>query len=129
MDGASAGVTGGSASWPAAPSVSLAAWLAVAAPAANAAALSAADVLAAAGSSGGWLRILMPWEAQPASAMTRMATADLISRLPASVRPAWRACPRFAAARRYCRDDRHGHRRQFSTRERLVTTPVPVYPV
>src|SRR5258708_23785715 len=127
MDGASAGVTGGSAFWPAAPSVSPAAGCAVAA--ANAAALSAADALAAAGSSGGWLLIRIPWEAQPASAMTRIAAADLISRLPASVRPAWRAYPRFAAARRYSRGDRHGHRRQSSTRERRVATRVPVYPV
>src|ERR1700736_2194351 len=132
MDGASAGVIGGSAFWAssAARPVSLVDALAFAA-AANAAALSTAAAFSAAGSSGGRLRMLIFREAQPARAMRRMPRpkADLISRLPASARQACRACRKLVAAHRYCRGVRHGHKRQFSNRECLAATLVPLYSV
>src|SRR5258706_553740 len=152
MDGASSGVTGGSVSG--APGlarpVSLAAVLPlVPAPlafvstafalvsaafgfvaAANAAALSTAAAFSAAGSSGGRLRMLTLWEAQPCT-MARMPTpkANLISPLRASARQACRACPRFVAAHQHCRGDHRGHKRQSLNPECLAATPVPVHSI
>src|SRR5258706_9447269 len=152
MDGASSGVTGGSVSG--APGlarpVSLAAVLPlVSAPlafvsaafalfsaafgfvaAANAVALSTAAAFSAAGSSGGRLRMLTLWEAQPCT-MARMPTpkANLISSLRASTRQDCRACPRFVAAHRHCRGDHRGRRRQSLNPECLAATPVPVHSI